>query len=308
MKVAVLGSGGIGGFLGGALARASNDVWFIARGKHLQALRGRGLIIESVSIGNFELKVNATDKPADVGEVDLVLFCVKSYDTEPALKQMNPLIGKDTLALSFQNGVDNEDKIGGAIGEEHILAGVISVESYIAEPGKIVQSWGPARTAFGEMSGQITQRSRRILEAFRKAGLKVELSDRIKEILWEKFLFICASGGVCSVARSSIGQVLDFEATRELFAATMKEVEAVARAKGIDLSKNIVTNTLALSDAIRKEMKPSMLRDLEEGKRLEVDALNGTISRFGRQLSVSTPVNDFIYACLKLQDVKVARG
>lgn len=159
MNVTVLGSGGIGGFLGGALAKAGNGVWFIARGNHLQAMQNQGLSVDSLALGKFHVKVKATDKPSDVGNVDLVLFSVKAYDTETALQQLRPLIGKDTMVLSFQNGVDNEDKIAGLIGKDHVLGGMIAVESYISEPGKIAQTWGPVRIAFGEMTGEITSRT-----------------------------------------------------------------------------------------------------------------------------------------------------
>jgi 2-dehydropantoate 2-reductase len=308
MRVAVVGSGGIGAFLGGGLARSGQDVSFLARGKHLEAIRSQGLIVESVSLGNFQLKVKATDKPTDIGTVDLVLFCVKSYDTETALQQIGPLIGKSTTVLCFQNGVDNEDEIASAVGKEHVLAGAIFVESYISKPGKIVQSSGPWRIVIGEMDGTITRRAKLIHEALEKAGLKCELSNRIQEILWEKFLFICATGGICSISRASLGQVLEFQSTRELYVSSLREIAAVAKAKGIKLADDIVARTLTRADTVNKATKPSMLRDLEHGKRLEVDALNGTVSRFGRELSVPTPVNDFIYATLKLQDLNNGRG
>jgi 2-dehydropantoate 2-reductase len=305
LKIAVIGAGGIGGFMGGALAKSGQDVSVIGRGKHLEAIRDRGLIVDSISLGKFQTKVKATDQPSDVGVVDLVLFCVKSYDTETALRSIGPLLGDDTTVLSFQNGVDNEDKIADAIGRTHVLAGAISVESFIAEPGLIKQTSGPMRFVMGEMTGEITDRAKKVNTAFTDAGLKCELSNRIQEILWEKFLFICAAGGVCSVTRSTIGDVIDYEQTRELYGSVMKEVEAVARAKGIKLASDIVPRTLALT--VSKSMKPSMLRDLELGKRLEIDALNGSVSKFGRQVSVPTPVNDFIYATLKIHDLK-AKG
>jgi len=305
LKIAVIGAGGIGGFMGGALAKSGQDVSVIGRGKHLQAIRDRGLIVDSISLGKFQTKVKATDQPSDVGVVDLVLFCVKSYDTETALRSIGPLVGDDTMVLSFQNGVDNEDKIADAIGSTHVLAGAIAVESFIAEPGLIKQTSGPMRFVMGEMTGEITDRAKKINTAFTDAGLKCELSNRIQEILWEKFLFICAAGGVCSVTRSTIGDVIEYEQTRELYGSVMKEVETVARAKGIKLASDIVPRTLALT--VSKSMKPSMLRDLELGKRLEIDALNGSVSKFGRQVSVPTPVDDFIYATLKIHDLK-AKG
>jgi 2-dehydropantoate 2-reductase len=305
LKIAVLGAGGLGSCLGGALAKSGEDVSFVARGNHLLTMRDRGLRIESTSLGQFQLTVKATDKLSEIGAVDLVLFSVKSYDTETALQMIGPLIGKDTVVLSFQNGVENEDKIAEVIGRTHVLAGAISIECFIAEPGVIKQTMGPAMVAIGEMSGEITPRAKKIQTAFINANLNCDLSSRIQEVLWEKFLFICATGGVCSITRASLGEVLGFEPTRQLYTATMKEVQAVASAKRINLVKDLVSRTLVQADRMNKSTKPSMLRDLERGKRLEVDALNGTVSRFGRQLSVPTPVNDFIYSSLKLQDLKV---
>lgn len=306
MKIAVLGSGGIGGFLGGALARSGEDVFFLARGKHLEAMQTEGLKVGSIALGEFELKVNATDTPSSIGNVDLVLFCVKSYDTVTALAQINPLIGEDTALLSFQNGVDNEDVIAEGVGRNRVLAGVISVESYISEPGRIAQTMGPVKMAMGEMTGEVTARAKRIHEAFTSAGLKCDLSTHIQEDLWGKFLFICATGGVCSLARASIGEVLGFQPMRAFYVAAMKEVEVVARAKGINLDADIVSRILTQADRMNKSTKPSMLRDLERGGRVEVDALNGAVSRFGEQFSVPTPVNDLIYASLKLQDLKAS--
>lgn len=306
MKIAVLGAGGLGSFLGGALAKSGEDVSFVTRGNHLHAIRDQGLTVESLALGKFQLKVKATDKPSEIGPVDLILFCVKSYDTEKALQTISPLIDNDSVVLSFQNGVDNEDKIADAIGKTRVLAGAISIESFIAEPGLIKQTMGPVLMAMGEIGGEITPRARKIHTALTNAGLKCELSTRIQEVLWNKFLFICATGGVCSVTRASLGEVLGFAATRDLYVAVMKEVEAVARAKGINLAADLVSRTVAQADGMNKATKPSMLRDLERGKRLEIDALNGTVSRFGHQLPVPTPVNDIISASIKLQDLKAA--
>lgn len=290
--------------MGGALAKSGQEVSVIGRGKHLEAIRDRGLMVESVSLGKFQTRVKATNQPSEVGTVDLVLFNVKSYDTETALRSIGPLIGDDTTVLSFQNGVDNEDKIAEAIGKTRVLAGAIAVESFIAEPGLIKQTSGPMRFAMGEMSGEITNRAKKINTTFVDAGLKCELSNHIQEVLWEKFLFISAAGGVCSVTRSTFGDVITNEQTRELYVSVMREVEAVARAKGINMASDVVPRTLASTERVSKSMKPSMLRDLELGKRLEIDALNGAVAKFGHQLSVPTPVDDFIYAALKIHDLK----
>ncbi len=308
MKIVVFGAGGIGGFLAGALAKSGEDVTVIARGNHLQAIRERGLSVESVALGNFRARVKATENPSEVGPSDLVLFCVKSYDTENALRSIILLTGEDTAVLSFQNGIDNEDKIAQQVGQSHVLAGAISIESFIDEPGVIKQTWGPALMAMGELDGTVTERAKRIHAAMINSGLKCDLSDRILEILWKKFLFICPTAGICSVARASIGEMMELEETRRLYLAAMTEVEAVASASGISLPSDIVQRTFEQAGRVDESTKPSMLRDLERGKRLEIDALSGSVCKLGRKFSVPTPVNGFIYASLKLQDMKAARA
>jgi 2-dehydropantoate 2-reductase len=307
LKIVVVGAGGVGGFLGGALAKSGEDVTVIARGSHFQTIHEKGLSVESVSLGNFICSVKATENPSDVGAADLLLFCVKSYDTEEALQNIAPLIGEDTMVISFQNGVGREDKIAQKVGRVHVLAGAIFVESFIAQPGVIRQTWGPS-IAIGELDGTITSRAKRIHAALIDAGLKCELSNRILEVLWQKFLFICPTAGICSVARAAIGEIVQFDETRALYLAAMEEVERVARATGINLASDILQRTFAQAGRADKSMKPSMLRDLERGKRLEIDALSGSVSRYGHQLSVPTPVNNFIYASLKVQDMKAARA
>ena len=308
MKIAVLGAGGIGGFIGGALAKAGEDVTLIARGSHLQTIREGGLRVESVSLGNFECTVKATNNPSEVGPVDLVLFCVKAYDTDSALETIGPLIGENTIVLSFQNGVDNEEKIAEKLGKARVLGGAIGVESFIAHPGLIQQTWGPVMFAMGEMDGSITPTTKKIHASFTNAGLKCELSNCIREVLWEKFTFICPIAGVCCVARASIGEVMAFEAARNLYLTAIREVDAVTRAHGVHLVDDIVERTFAQAVRAYKRTKPSMLRDLERGKRLEIDALSGTVCRLGDELSVSTPVHGFIYASLKPQDDRVDRS
>jgi 2-dehydropantoate 2-reductase len=231
LKIAVIGAGGIGGFLGGALAKSGQEVVVIARGSHLQAIRERGLRIESSALGNFTSNVKASDNPSQVGVTDLILFCVKSYDTEKVSESMIPLVGDETAVLSFQNGIDNEEKIGRKVGLQHVLAGAISIESFIAEPGVIKQTWGPTLMAMGELNGSVTERAGRIHAAIAETGLKCDLSNHIVEVLWQKFLFICPTAGICSVTRATIGEMMGLRETRDLYLAAMKEVEAVARGR-----------------------------------------------------------------------------
>src|SRR5215469_1176270 len=186
MRIAVYGAGGVGGYFGGRLARAGADVRFIARGAHLQALREQGLRVRSVK-GDFEVRAPATDDPADVGSCDFVLFCVKAFDTDAAAARLEPLVGAGTAVVSLQNGVENEEKLARAVGEEHVMGGAAFIFAEIAGPGVIVHTGGPATITFGEWDGSDSPRARRLLDLCEQAGFGAELSASIKTVLWAKF-------------------------------------------------------------------------------------------------------------------------
>ena len=306
MKIAVMGTGGVGGYFGGMLAKAGHDVTFIARGPHLAAIRENGLRVETVH-GDFTVHAPATDDPGEVGPVDLVLFCVKTYHTDEAGRAIAPLVGDDTLILSLQNGVDNEEKLAALYGQEHVLGGVCYISAAIATPGVIRQVSGPRSIVFGELDGSITPRAQRVLQAFTDAGIDATLSEDVQKALWTKFLFICAFSGVASVARAPVGELLAIPETRELLREAMAEVAAVARARGITLDADIVERMISFAEGFTPETKPSMLVDLERGNRLENDALSGTVARLGAELGVPTPVHRVIYAALKPADERAKR-
>ena len=323
MRIAVMGTGGVGGYFGGMLARAGHDVTFIARGPHLAAIRHNGLRVGTVH-GTFSVKPGlptaarvgpglptaaplATDNPDEVGPVDLVLFCVKTYHTQEAGQAIAPLIGKDTLILSLQNGVDNEGKLAAIYGWDHVLGGVCYIASTITAPGVITQVSGPRSIVFGEMDGSITPRAQRVQQALVQAGIDTTLSDNIQKALWTKFLFICALSGVASVARATLGEMIAVPEARELLRDTMAEVEAVARARGVALEAGIVDRMMRMAEGFAPESKPSMLVDIERGNRVEIDALNGAVARMGAELGVPTPANRFIYAALKPADERAKR-
>lgn len=313
MRTAVMGTGGVGGYFGGMLAKAGHDVTFIARGPHLAAIRDNGLRVETVH-GDFTVGPDtvgrglptdaplATEDPSDVGPVDLVLFCVKTYHTDEAGHAIAPLVGDDTLILSLQNGVDNEEKLAEMYGQAHVLGGVCYISSAITAPGVITQVSGPRRVVFGELDGSITRRAERIHQAFVDAGIDTTLSEDVQKALWTKFLFICALSGVASVARAPVGDLVAIPETRQLLRDTMAEVEGVARARGVDLDAGIVDRMMETAEGFAPGTKPSMLVDVEHGNRVEIDALNGTVARLGAELGVPTPANRFIYAALKPAD------
>ncbi len=301
MRIAVMGAGGTGGFFGGCLARAGADVTFIARGAHLAAMRARGLRVESASAGDFTVApVQVTDTPSDVGAADLVLFCVKSWDVASAIEQMRPLVGANTLIICVQNGIEAPDQLAAAFGAAHVLGGVAQIETTIAEPGVIRHSSANLHhLIFGELDGRMTEGAQSALSELQRGGFAVQLSDDIQSALWQKFMVICGWSGMCAVTRLPIGPIRETPETLALMVRAMEEVEAVARAKGVPLTAGSVAAMLARLNLFGAISTTSMARDLERGNRLEVETLNGAVVRLGHALGVPTPVNEFIYACLK---------
>jgi 2-dehydropantoate 2-reductase len=299
MRVAILGAGGVGGYFGGLLARSGQEVVLIARGRHLAALQQQGLSVQSIH-GDFQVKpVWATSNPAEVGPVDLVLVAVKSYDLEAAAQIALPLIGPETTALPLLNGLDAAERLGVVLGRDHVLAGLTHISSSLAGPGLVRQVSAVRRITFGESDGAITPRARQIRDLLAASGVEVVISTNIQEALWQKFLFIASISGVCCLARQPIGPVMATPETRALYLDAILEAEAVARAREVKLPFDIVEQTVRLTEGFAPETKPSLLQDLELGRRLELEALNGTLVRYGRQASVATPVHRVVYAALK---------
>jgi len=298
MKIAVMGSGGIGGYFGGLLAHAGKDVTFIARGSHLNAIQKNGLQVNSAA-GDFHVRAKSTHDTSAVGPVDLVLFCVKGYDTETAGAQVRPLIGSDTMVLSLLNGVDACERLAAILGEEHVMAGVVHILSTIGAPGIIHQTAGPRTIKFGEKDGRVTPRAERILDVLKGAGILAELSAKIQVDLWEKFVFICAQGGVTALSGLSIGEILASAEASAFYRAVMEEVVAVGRAKAVPLSPDTVDRAMAFARGLQPGMRSSLAHDLRQGNRLEVDTLAGCVVRYGREAGIPTPFNFAVYACLK---------
>jgi 2-dehydropantoate 2-reductase len=298
MRIAVVGAGGTGGFFGGLLARAGEDVAFIARGAHLGAIRERGLTVKSRFVGDFTVKAHATDDPAEVGPVDLVLFCVKAYDTETAAARMPPLVGPGTVVLPVQNGIDSAERIGRLVTPGAVIGGVAGVSAVIEAPGVIDHRAG-GRIDFGELAGGTSPRTERLLPVLRNAGIQAELRPDIRVALWEKFVRICGLSGLTALTRLPLGPVLGCPETRELFRGTLREVEAVGRAEGVALPADTVETAMALFAGAPSDVRGSLYYDLAAGRRLEIDTLNGTAVRLGRERDVPTPLNFAIYAALK---------
>lgn len=301
MRIVVMGTGGVGGYYGGVLAKSGQDVSFIARGAHLEALRANGLRVESQIMGDFALpKVTATDQPATLGQAELVLFTTKAYDLEGAARGLLPILGEDSMVLPLLNGVDIAERLATVVGPERVLGGMCQISSSIKAPGVIKQVGPLNRIAFGELGGGSSARARAVLEVFKAAGIVAELSEQIQVDLWKKFLAICAAGGMSALTRSTLGPILKDPDTRALFVGCMQEVTLLARRKGVILPAAIVQDALAGYDKLPAEMRPSMGLSVLHGQPLEVEALNGTAARLGRELGVPTPINQFIATALKL--------
>jgi 2-dehydropantoate 2-reductase len=299
MRIAVMGTGGTGGYFGGLLARAGQEVTFIARGDHLEAIRKNGLTIKSALAGDFNIPATATDNPDDIGPVDFVLFCVKAYDNLVAADQIRPLIGSETVVLSVQNGIDNEQQIGKAIGPEHIVGCISYVSSTIESPGVIAQTAGPGKIIFGEMAGGTSNRTEALKGTLQKAGITAELHPDIQTALWQKFMAICGVNGVTALTRLPMGEIMACEETRRLLQVTMEEVEAVARASAANLPEGCVQQSIDFFGSLEASMRGSMYYDLAAGRRLELEVLNGTVVRLGDEHGIATPINFAIYAALK---------
>lgn len=298
MKIMVMGTGGVGAYYGGLLAQQGNDVTFIARDAHLQAMRTNGLQVKSI-FGDFTVSpAQATENPAEVKDVELILFCVKTYDTDKAAEAIRPAVGPRTAVLSLQNGVDAVERIGKVVGLEHVIGGATWLSSAVEAPGVIKQVSQFRRVVFGELDGTRSERIQAIYEVLKNTGITVEVSENILKILWTKFVFISAASSLGSLTRLPIGDWRSVPETRTMITALMREVESLARAQGIPLDEDVVQKSLDFIDNSAPHIKASMQLDVERGRRTELESMIGVIGRKGREWNVPTPVADLIYASL----------
>lgn len=298
MKVAVVGAGGVGGYFGGRLAVAGQDVTMVARGPHLQAIRERGLQVRSVK-GDFTAVVPAASDPAGIGPCDVVLFCVKSYDTESAASRLSPLIGGDTAVVSLQNGIDNEDKIAAAVGADHVIGGAAFIFSTISEPGVVTHTGGPARMVFGEMNGIVSARAKRLLAACQSAAIDSDIPADIRAVLWTKYAFICAIAGMTAAVRLPLGEIRTCPESWTMFTRILTEVVSLARAEGVSLPENVVEQQLAFAMELDAGSLSSLHHDLVTDRRMELEALHGTAVRRAARLGVAMPACEAIHAMLR---------
>lgn len=300
MKVAVLGAGGVGGYYGARLAAGGNDVTFIARGAHLDAIRSGGLRVESPNGDLHIYPAAATEDPAEVGYADFVLLAPKLWDTDAAVHAIAPMMGPDSTAISFQNGVEAAEALRAKLGPERVMAGVAYIASTIAEPGLVRHFGLPAALAFGELDNRRSPRAEALLAACEEAGIPARIPDDIERTIWEKFIFLVAFSGVTSVTRRTAGAIRGEPVTRDLLRRAMEEAAAVAAAAGCAIPADHIDRQLEFVDGMGAALDSSMARDLAQGNRLELEWLQGAVVRLGRTHGVETPVNAGIYAALKL--------
>jgi 2-dehydropantoate 2-reductase len=299
MRIAVFGTGGVGGYFGGRLAASGADVSFIARGPHLEAIRANGLKVTS-ELGDVLVKpARATDKPAELGPVDAVLFAPKLYDCESAAEAAKPLVGPNTVVISVLNGVDATDRMIPILGREHVAGGVVYISAAIAAPGVVAHYGRNAQMAFGELDGGGSERLQRFLAACEKAGIDAKLRENIQWWIWSKFAMLAPFAAATAMTRQPIGPIRSDPDGRRLLTDAIAEVAAVAKARGVDLGADAVERTMKNVDAVPPTMKASMLFDLERGNRLEVEWLSGAVWRLGREAGIDTPVHRVAYAALK---------
>ncbi|MFC0401972.1 ketopantoate reductase family protein [Paraburkholderia rhizosphaerae] len=300
MKVAVLGSGGVGGYFGARLAAAGNDVTFIARGRHLAAIREDGLRVSS-PLGDLAIHhANVVEDLSAVKSADLILVAVKLWDTEQVAQSLRPLVEQGSAVISFQNGVQKDDILARYLPKHAIVGGVCYIAATIGEPGLIVHSGTLQKLAFGEYDGSRSPRVTAFYDACQKAGITAEISDDIQRLIWEKFVFLVGLSGTTSSIRQSIGPIRQNPRTRAFLLQVMSEVVAVGRAKGVNLPANFAEDRLAFCDTLPATMTSSMHHDLERGNRLELPWLSGAVATFGSQLNVPTPCNSVISDILAL--------
>lgn len=299
MRIVVMGAGGVGGFFGAKLAQGGHDVAFVARGRHLAAMRERGLTVKSAS-GDVHLSRAAlTDDPAELAPADVVLFAVKLWDTEAAAAAVRPLVARGGVVIPFQNGVESIERIGAVLGAERVMGGVAYIAATIGEPGVIVHTGTMARLRFGPVHVTQQTAAEALLAACQGAGIEAELSSDIGRALWEKFAFLAAFSGLTSVARQPMGTLRGDADLRATLEAAIREVWVVGRARGIALADDFVARQMQFADGLPAEMRSSMSNDLAAGNRLEAPWLCGAVARMGKAAGVATPVNATLYAALK---------
>ena len=298
MNVLVMAAGSVGGYFGGLLARAGNDVLFVARGENLAAIASAGLIVESVTSGDFTVEARAVERPDGSWTADLVLFCVKSYHNSVAIETISPAVGPDTTVLTLQNGIGSGDELSATFGAQGVMLGAAYVEAAHPGPGLFQEFGGACRIVFAEQDGRSSRRGTEIKQTFTDAGIDSEIAEDIEQALWNKLVYICGLSGMTCITHSSFAEVMDSPETRAMTLGVLCEATAVGKAAGVNLSPDLAETTMEIFVEEGDHLISSMHADLTAGRPMEFGNLNGKVSELGHQLGVPTPINDFITACL----------
>ncbi len=302
MRFAIVGSGAVGGYFGAKLAHSGQDVSFIARGAHLAAIRARGLSVRSAKLGDFSVRANAEEDTTKVGHVDVAIFAVKAYDNRTAIPLLKPLVGPKTVVLTLQNGVDSVDEVAAAVGEDHVLGGTTYVATALEEPGLIVQTGLHRSIIFGEVFGKrgaITPRVRAIADVMAPADIQVTAVADGRVPIWDKFVYLAPFSGFTGAARLPIGAVWKHPHVRDMFYAAAHEIAALAAAEGVEISPTRWSSLSDYMENIPPTTRSSLLIDLEMGKRIEVEALQGAAVRRAAARGLPMPIINTLYAALK---------
>lgn len=306
MKIAIVGSGGVGGYFGGKLALSGNEVTFVARGEHLQKIKKDGLYIKGIAENFHVHPVRATDRFDEVGVVDLIILGVKAWQVKEIAREIHPMIGQNTLIIPLQNGILASDELKAVIKGGNVLGGLARIMSKIESPGVISHFGIEPTIIFGELDNKKSDRVLKIKEIFEKAGIHSKIAESIQAELWKKLILICV-GGLLAVTHSTYGEIRDLNETRKLIRELLEEICNLSQKMGIPIKKDFVDTALNYIDTLPYDSASSLTRDIWEGKPSELDYQNGTVVKLGERYKVPTPVNRFIYYCLLPQELR-ARG
>lgn len=301
MNILVMGTGGVGGYFGARLARAGHEVSFVARGEHLRALQEKGLQIRS-PYGNITVAAKAAADPGLLPAPELILFAVKAYDTAEACRLLQPVAAAGVSVLTLQNGIDSAERIGAFLGAEKVLPGAAYIFAAISTPGVITHTGQTQGITFGESTGTASSRAEKTLETLRGAGIDAAFTPDIRRVLWQKFFHICSMGSVACLCRASVREIVESSEGLSLLREAFREILRVAAAEAVALPGNLPEKAVAFFRGSPPEAKPSLLQDLEKGRRLESEALPGTVVRLGARHGVPTPVHQAAYTSLVLQE------
>lgn len=297
MKILIVGTGAVGGYFGGLLARSGEDVTFLARGEHLKAIQEKGLYIKSIN-GDFNVKIKAVEKPSDNDKYDLIIIAVKSYDLSNACNNIKGTVKNDTVLMSLLNGVDSEEIIGSIFGIERVIGSVAFIGSQILEAG-VISHTASGMITIGELDGSKSKRCEEILNIFESAKIPIKLSENIQKDIWAKMVWNTGFNAITALTGSLVADVLSIPESRKIVEMAMKETVDAADKKGIRLSDDLVEKTI--SKTLKAgEIKTSMLQDRENGKAMEIDSINGAIVRLGHEMNISVPVNETLYGVIKI--------